>query len=252
MDQKGQIWITKSLSEQQKACAQNSGLELKEIALTKIQHLDFPKNLPEAEAWIFTSQNAVNNLSQTNFAGKVYASGKQTAKALKEFSQEVLKNIGGSFVEALSGNEGAIPLANKVFGRADNPFVEVFFNSMNVRTFQYNFNFAPRNEDETMDVQKIIQLFRFHMAPELKGANNRFLTLPSTFDIHYMYQMEDGKATENDFYNKIATCVLENCTVDYTPGGVRSFANGAPTQITMSLQFKETELLTKERINEGF
>lgn len=84
MDQKGQIWITKSLSEQQKTCAQNAVLKIKEVALTKIQHLDFPKDLPEAEAWIFTSQNAVNKLSQTNFAGKVYASGKQTAKALKE------------------------------------------------------------------------------------------------------------------------------------------------------------------------
>ena len=84
MDQKGQIWITKSLSEQQKACAQNSGLEVKEIALTKIQHLDFPKDLPEAEAWIFTSQNAVKNLSQITFNGRVYASGKQTASVLKE------------------------------------------------------------------------------------------------------------------------------------------------------------------------
>ena len=84
MDQKGQIWITKSLSEQQKACAQNSGLEVKEIALTKIQHLEFPKDLPEAEAWIFTSQNAVKNLSQTPFNGRVYASGKQTANVLKE------------------------------------------------------------------------------------------------------------------------------------------------------------------------
>ena len=84
MDQKGQIWITKSLCEQQKACAQNSGLDLKEIALTKIHHLDFPKELPEAEAWIFTSQNAVKNLSQITFNGKVYASGKQTANVLKE------------------------------------------------------------------------------------------------------------------------------------------------------------------------
>ena len=84
MDQKGQIWITKSLSDQQKACAQNSGLEVKEIALTKIQYLDFPKDLPEAEAWIFTSQNTVKNLSQTPFKGRVYASGKQTANVLKE------------------------------------------------------------------------------------------------------------------------------------------------------------------------
>ena len=84
MDQKRQIWITKSLSEQQKICAQNSGLDVKEIALTKIQYLDFPKDLTEAEAWIFTSQNALKNLNQTNFAGKVYASGKQTANVLKE------------------------------------------------------------------------------------------------------------------------------------------------------------------------
>ena len=84
MDQKGQIWITKSLCEQQKACAQNSGLYLKEIALTKIHHLDFPKELPEAEAWIFTSQNAVKNLSQITFNGRVYASGKQTTNVLKE------------------------------------------------------------------------------------------------------------------------------------------------------------------------
>jgi len=84
MDQKGQIWITKSLSEQQKACVQNSGLDVNEIALTKIQHLDFPKELAAAEAWIFTSQNAVKNLSQTIFNSRVYASGKQTAKALKE------------------------------------------------------------------------------------------------------------------------------------------------------------------------
>ena len=130
--------------------------------------------------------------------------------------------------------------------------MEVLFTQMGLRSFSYDFTFAPRNKEETDQVQRIIQLFRFHMAPELKGANNRFLTLPSTFDIHYMYQMEDGKASENDFYNRIATCVLESCDVDYTPNGVNSFASGSPTQIKMSLAFKETELLTKDRINEGF
>ena len=67
-----------------------------------------------------------------------------------------------------------------------------------------------------------------------------------------MYQMEDGVATENDFYNKIATCVLQNCAVNYTPNGVKSFEDGGPTKTTMTLTFKETELLTKDRIAEGF
>ena len=84
MNYKGQIWITKLLNEQQRAYAKKSGLEVKEIPLTKIKHLDFPIDLPEVEAWVFTSQNAIKNISQTKFPGKVYASGKQTANALKE------------------------------------------------------------------------------------------------------------------------------------------------------------------------
>ena len=171
----------------------------------------------------------------------------------KGFTDFAAKEAGMALAEAVGGAEGGgTELINKAFGRADNPYMEVLFDKMALRTFTYNFTFAPRNTDERDDVQKIIRLFRFHMAPELRGDHNRFLTLPSTFDIHYMYQTEEGKASENDFYNRIATCVLENCTVDYTPGGVRSFTDGSPTQITMSLQFKETELLTKERINQGF
>ncbi len=99
MNQKGQIWITKLLNEQQRAYAQNSGLEVKEIPLTKIQYLDFPQELPEAEAWVFTSQNAVKNLNQTSFTGRVYASGKQTANALKE---KGLETKSGAFETALS------------------------------------------------------------------------------------------------------------------------------------------------------
>ena len=46
---------------------------------------------------------------------------------------------------------------------------------------------------------------------------------------------EDSK--RNQFYSKIATCVLNGVDVDYTPNGVKSFASGAPTQITMGLTF---------------
>jgi len=168
------------------------------------------------------------------------------------FATEAFKRAGAAFAEGLAGAEGAIQLANRVLGQADNPFVEVLFNSMNVREFTYNFNFAPRNEDETAEVQQIIQLFRFHMTPEMQGANSRYLTLPSEFDIHYMFKGKDGNGKENDFYNRISTCVLMNVDTNYTPNGVRSFESGAPTKIEMTLTFRETELLTKEKINAGY
>jgi hypothetical protein len=180
------------------------------------------------------------------------AASKSLISGVGQISAEALQRAGGGFVDVLAGTEGSADLANKVFGQANNPYMEVMFDSMAMRSFQYNFTFSPRNAAERDDVQDIIKLFRFHMAPELKGAQHRFLGLPSTFDIHYMYQHSQNYAAENNFYSKIATCVLESVDVDYTPGGVKSFQDGSPTQIQMNLSFKETEMLNKQMINAGY
>jgi hypothetical protein len=172
----------------------------------------------------------------------------------KGIIMEAAKRMGSEFAGGLSGvdPEAITGFANKAFGQATNPYMEVIFEKVGMRTFSYNFTFSPRNAAETADVQKIIKMFRFHMLPEMQGANERFLTLPSTFDIHYMYQMNSEEARENSFYSKIATCVLNGVDVDYTPDGVKSFASGAPTQIKMGLNFMETEMLTKEHIEQGY
>ena len=175
---------------------------------------------------------------------------------VKAISQQALKTVGAELVStATLGAVDADSIARlgaKAFGQAENPFIEMMFKQMSLRDFSYTFTFSPRNQRESEEVQSIIRMFRFHMAPELKGNNHRYLTLPSTFDIHYMYQYNLESGRENNFYTKISTCVLAGVDVDYTPGGVKSFADGSPTQITMGLSFKETELLTKEKINAGY
>ena len=188
-----------------------------------------------------------------NLAGK---DAEGIARSLVASTGQILdkaaKKAVSELAEVITGAEGTEQLINKAQGQADNPYMEVLFDAMQLRTFTYNFTMAPRNEDEAYEIQRIIQLFRFHMAPELRGNQSRFLGLPSQFDIHYMYLSKEGIASENNYYNRIATCVLQNCEVNYTPTGVKSFEDGGPTQTTMSLQFKEVELLTKDRISEGF
>ena len=211
--------------------------------------------------------NAAYNDMRTGLAGFLAARGEQIASTqdAERIARELLGSAGGvlsgaalravsEVAEMALGAEGTTQLVNKAFGQADNPYMEVLFDAMQLRTFTYNFIFAPKNEKETEEVQKIIQIFRFHMAPELRGGQSRFLGLPSQFDIHYMYlpMGQTNEAKENLYYNRIATCVLQNCVTNYTPDGVKSFENGAPTKITMTLTFKETELLTKEKINDGF
>ena len=209
------------------------------------------------------STTANYNDSKTGIAGFLVATGAaamggdatQIAKSLVAGTEGILKDQTARAIGAvaeLAGAEGAEQLVKKAFGEADNPYMEVLFDSMSLRTFTYNFNFAPKSEEEAEEVQKIIQLFRFHMAPELRAGVNRYLGLPSQFDIHYMFLSKAGHTSENNFYNRIATCVLQDCKVNYTPNGVKSFEDGGPTPTTMTLTFKEIELLTKDKIAEGF
>ena len=189
----------------------------------------------------------LRNIANNDFEG--------AARAFIGKGKDILLDLGkraaiGAYGGLLSG-DGVTNAFDKAFGQTVNPFIEVAFDSMGVRTFNYTFDFRPKSSRETEEVQAIIKLFRFHMVPEQKGSNHRYMTLPSTFDIHYMYQTNEA-SKENEFYSKIATCVLTGCDVDYTPDGVKSFESGAPTHITMALNFMETEMLTKEKINDGF
>ena len=188
--------------------------------------------------------NEIKNMDAAAIARKLGGGLEGIAKEL------TFKAIGAA--GELVGAEGLEALSKKAFGEASNPYMEVLFDQMSLRTFTYNFQFAPRNQEEAEEVQNIIQLFRFHMAPELRPNVNRYVGLPSQFDIHYMFLSKDGVASENNYYNRIATCVLTDCKVNYTPTGVKSFEDGGPVQTTMTLSFKEIELLTKDKIAQGY
>ena len=203
----------------------------------------------------FSGKDLLNAMNDHDFDAATNEAFKTTGTILEEAG----KKMAASVVSAVTGAEGVQATFDKAFGRTLNPYIEVTFGSMGMRTFDYTFKFSPKSEYETQEAKAIIQLFRFHMAPELiagQETHNRYLTLPSTFDIHYMYQSgvgDDAMSKENDFYNKIATCVLTSVNVDYTPNNeIQSFADGAPVQISLALSFKETEMMTKDKINQGF
>lgn len=125
---------------------------------------------------------------------------------------------------------------------AGNSKVEQLFKGVDFRTFTYDYDFAPRSEDEAKAVLDIIRMFRHHMLPEYADKNSYLYIYPSEFEIKYF---KGDK--ENTYLEKQMTAVLTNCTVNYTPNGqFNTFANGMPTQIRLQLQFKELGVATKE------
>lgn len=141
---------------------------------------------------------------------------------------------------------GAVQAATR---KITNPFKEQLFKTMNFREFGFEFKFAPRNDGELQSAKNIIDAFKYHMHPE-KTTDGLFLIYPSEFDIEFRY-----KGKQNTFVNRISSCALVNMKVEYGSGGVLTTIRntaGAPSEITMGLQFKELEILTKERIQEGY
>jgi len=85
------------------------------------------------------------------------------------------------------------------------------------------------------------------MHPEFKDTNNFIYVYPSEFDVFY-YQ----GTKENMNLHRHTSCVLQEMNVNYTPNGsFTTFANGMPTQINVTLSFKELALLSKEKIKDG-
>jgi len=183
MDQKGQIWITKSLNERQRACVQNLSLEIKEVPLTTIQHLDFPKEIPEVEAWIFTSQNAVESLTQTNFTGRVYASGKQTANALK----------GKGFDSKRGSSETALSLAETI---AEDGITSALFFCGNIRRNELP-EYLAKNDVQLKEQVVYHTLLEPKIIPAQKGDALFFMS-PSAVEA---FAMINSFSSEIDYYS---------------------------------------------------
>jgi hypothetical protein len=152
----------------------------------------------------------------------------------------------------IPGFENAESAFDKAKGQAMNPQMEVVFKSVPFRTFEFPFEFAPKNPNEKDSIHKIINMFKFHMLPEYQGTTKGFFNVPSEFQITYMY-----RADRNTYIPRVSRCVLTNMTVDYAPEGVISSfipdnQGAAPTFATMNLSFTETEIMTKERVADGF
>ena len=139
---------------------------------------------------------------------------------------------------------GALSKLSKL---APNPTTEMVFQSVETRTFSFNYRFAPRSEKEAENVLRIIEQFKFHMHPEFKDQTGFLYIYPSEFDIVYY---SGGQESPN--LHKHTSCVLINMVVNYTPNSIFStFDNGMPTQIELTLSFKELAKLDKDKISEG-
>jgi len=191
-----------------------------------------------------TYQVGVDQLSKIKNGQETNISGALQAGILSS-----LAKAGGDLTGATAT---AKALIFNNLGGVVNPMLEMLYSSPDFRSFNFEFMFYPRDEREALEVQNILERLRFHQAPEINDSAGGILLIPpSEFELQFYYA---GKPNPN--LPPIARCVLTSISMDYAPNGWSSYEmpgefspalgrTGMPSAIRLTLEFKETQFLTK-------
>ena len=205
----------------------------------------------EKELGAFTAQavEAVKGIAEGNIEkikNSVTNSGESGTMMAEAFVTKTIDIIPG-----LGGIGAAMDIKR---GFVRNNRLEMLFEGIGRREFTFSFKMMPKSEAEAKSVRTICEMFRFYMSPSFIGdiGTSRTMAFPATFDIKYMYAF----GQENRFLNKISTSVCTQANITYGGERVQFFRpvdDGAPpVETQLDLTFKELELITRERIGEGF
>lgn len=233
----------------------------------------------------------------TDFTGTVTALGAIKAmeaissggKATEEM-KEVVRRIGtlpSDITDSLGKIVGAENLNFTKFTEASNrqapnTFKEQTFKAVKRRSFEFEWEFVPKSEEDAIMIYAIIYAFKKYSHPKMSGGG-LYLDYPGQFKIGFF-----TGTRSNDYLYKMGLCACKEVNVEYgskegldffrqfeisdppfndiPPGAPNNPTTGAnadskqsrrvqfspANSLKLKVSFDELELLTRERIQQGF
>jgi len=144
---------------------------------------------------------------------------------------------------ALAGNVGAG--VSKRLGLAVNPHMAVVFQGLDFRSHSFEYKFMAKSQAESIALQQIIDGFKYHMLPSYSPGKLAF-QYPDEFEIEF-------SELHKPWLYEIGTCVLRGFNVNYNGEGTPLFfeQTGAPVSVSITLDFQETKLQTRDNFDKG-
>ena len=223
--------------------------------------------------------NQIDRTLRNVGAGRTDSAIASLSGALAEFKRGAGGVSVGNALAQATVNEalnrpGVGPIKDALFrkaGRIINPHKAVIYQGPGgFRIFNYSFVMSPESQAEAETIAKIVHYFKYYMHPGIPSSDpskaniNSSVTLsyPEEFKITARVKNVSDAGTTGEPLSarvkplfKIDHCFLESLSVDYsTSGGPVFIVDGitAPATTSLTLQFKETVLMTKEKIREGY
>lgn len=151
---------------------------------------------------------------------------------------------GYAFARQKITNETLAANLDKATGIVPNPHLAAIFQDVGLREHSFSFRFSPKNSNESKLLKNIIRNIKSRMLPGSLGDSSTgpLFTFPDTVDISF--------GPKEQIPYKFKECVMTSFNVNYSPNGTPSFfKDGNPTDIEISMSFKETKIFTREDFN---
>jgi hypothetical protein len=163
---------------------------------------------------------------------------------MTDLQKKALSNyIAARAVNTLSSNVTPTGYVSRTTGAVLNSNLELLFQGVNLRTFQFTFDMAPRSNNEAEEIKQIIRTFKREMSARTSGGAGSgsnsdvglFITAPSLFQLTYK-----SGPRKHPFLNTFKPCALTDVAVNYTASGTyATYEDGSPVHIQIGLTFKE-------------
>ena len=127
---------------------------------------------------------------------------------------------------------------------AINPNTVTSFQNMNIRTFVFNFKLVAESQEESITIKQMQNFIRTHMYAA-SASDGYLLSYPAKWKIKFVL---GGSTRRNPFLPQIYESYLTNFQTTYNSSSHLTFADGAPTEIDVSMTFQETRVLTQNDI----
>ena len=218
--------------------------------------LPMPQNISDENAvtWGADELNPLAGLAAEQFAGAItnpsFAGG--ISDTLRNFVDVAgATATGGNLQDAttslftsklvnlLGGNTTPNSLLSRATGQVLNPNLELLFQGVKLRAFNFDFDFTPRDPIEAQVIKQIIRTFKKGMAPSTSSTglpgSGLFVSAPNVFKLQY----RSGNS-KHPFLHSFKPAALTNMSVNYTgTNGYATYDDATPVQMKMSLSFQE-------------
>ena len=148
-------------------------------------------------------------------------------------------------VNALGGSVEPGDILSRQSGAVLNPNMELLFGGVQLRTFSFDFDFAPRDREESEVIKKIIRSFKISMNAKQQAegeGNGLFIKAPDVFQLTYKTGSDDHL-----FLHRFKPMAMLNMAVNYTGAGTyATYDNTSPVHMKLNLTFQELNPIYSE------